>query len=78
MSDENEREHPRQTDPPQDGPDAGGSSQGEPGSSGGSAATERRSHRPGDPADTNERADRRATVVGPEGEPAGPADEEES
>ena len=59
-----------------DGPEAGGTSQGEPGSAGGSPGAEpdaaAHEPEPGAPSDTNERADDRATIVEPGGEGVSP------
>jgi hypothetical protein len=79
MPDDAEREREtQQTERPQDGPAAGGSSQDEPGAGEGSEETGgNEAPRPSSPPDTNERADARATVVEPDGEPAPePAEED--
>ena len=61
---------------PHDGPDAGDSSQGRPGSANETDALEadpgREEPDPGPPTDTNERADSRATVVEPGGDEPSP------
>lgn len=54
----------------QDGPDAGGTSQGEPGEAGASQEADKRpAHEPGSQRDTNERADEKVRVIGPDGHP---------
>ncbi|MBA2726287.1 MAG: hypothetical protein H0U53_09885 [Actinobacteria bacterium] len=59
-----------------DGPEADGTSQGEPGSAGGSSGAGPEAaalgSEPGAPSDTNERADGRATIVEPGGEEPSP------
>lgn len=64
---------------PQDGPDAGSSSQGEPGAADESEERgDRHRHHPGAPSDTNERADASVSVVEPDGKPVETDDGEEN
>ncbi len=76
MPEEEEQDQEVASAAPHDGPDASGTSQGEPGSAARSGGTgsdaTHRDPSPSEPSDTNERADGRATIVEPGGEDLSP------